>query len=62
MLPKTVLPFVGDKIYRDGALVGTGAVKTKESTTSLVTNAWDVAKAYNGGDVVTYQGKTYKAK
>lgn len=38
------------------------AVKTKESTTPPVSNAWDAAKAYNGGDVVTYQGKTYKAK
>ncbi|WP_220038456.1 carbohydrate-binding protein [Enterococcus plantarum] len=53
---------MGYKIYRDGILVGTGAVKTKENTTSLVTNAWDAAKAYNGGDVVTYQGKTYKPK
>ncbi|WP_206848572.1 carbohydrate-binding protein [Enterococcus plantarum] len=53
---------MGYKIYRDGALVGMGAVKTKESTTPLVTNAWDAAKAYNGGDVVTYQGKTYKPK
>lgn len=40
----------------------TVAVKTKESTTPPVSNTWDAAKAYNSGDVVTYQGKTYKAK
>ncbi|MCA5012198.1 MULTISPECIES: glycosyl hydrolase family 18 protein [unclassified Enterococcus] len=38
------------------------SVKTKESTTPPVSNAWDASKAYNGGEIVTYQGKTYKAK
>lgn len=38
------------------------AVKTKESTTPPATNEWNATKAYNGGEIVTYQGKTYKAK
>jgi chitinase len=37
------------------------SVTTLEAT-SPTTNEWDAAKAYSAGEIVSYQGKTYKAK
>lgn len=37
-------------------------VTTLNETTPPVGNEWSASKEYNSGDVVTYQGKTYKAK
>ncbi len=38
------------------------SVKTSASTTPPVSNAWDANKVYNTGDIVTYEGHSYKAK
>lgn len=37
-------------------------VVAKEDVPDVDTNAYDAAKVYNGGEIVTYEGKTYKCK
>ncbi|MBC1417470.1 glycosyl hydrolase family 18 protein [Listeria fleischmannii] len=38
------------------------SVKTSSQTTPPESNAWNASTAYSGGEIVTYEGKTYKAK